>query len=365
MKTKTKIIGLAAIIVVIVAAIAIVILLSEKDEEDKIKVGVVLSGAKDEAGWNGMHYEGVKKACEDLEVELVVEENVKEFSGECEKAIEKMAGEGVSMIILSSYNYSEEVHELVTDYPDIAFYVNSSEYHEKNMTSYFARMYQARYLSGILAGMKTQNGKVGYVAAMANNEVNRGISAFTLGVRSVNPKAKVIVSWSQAWDDETKEEQCAKNLINNAGVDVITYHQNGATVLEEAQKADIYSIGYHQFYEGYSDKYLTSVVANWDKVYRELIRECISNEANAKENAWIGMSEEAVGLSGASKDITKEEQEAIEAARNKIMAGGDVFSGLIYDTDNQIRCNEGEMISDKELLENFDWYVLGVEFYEE
>ncbi len=185
----------------------------EKREEQGYKIGLILSGAIDEAGWNGMHYEGLKTACEKAKVQLLVRENVKEFTGECERAVREMAKEKTDMIVLSSYGYSEEVADCVSDYPEISFYTNSSENHDKNMTSYFVRMYQARYLSGVLAGMRTESERIGYVAAMPNHEVNRGISAFTLGVRSVNPDAEVVVAWSGAWDDAQMEAECARKLI--------------------------------------------------------------------------------------------------------------------------------------------------------
>ena len=171
---------------IIAAIFALILFLGKEKEEQGIKIGFIITGSAEESGWNGMHYNGAKEACEKLGTVLLVRENVKEFSGECIQAIRELASEGASMIILSSYGYSEEAKELVKEYPEIAFYVNSSEFHDVNMTSYFSRMYQARYLAGIVAGMKTAGGKIGYVAAMENNEVNRGINAFTLGKSNVS-----------------------------------------------------------------------------------------------------------------------------------------------------------------------------------
>ena len=68
-----------------------------------------------------------------------------------------------------------------------------------NVGTYFGRMYQPRYLTGIVAGKMTKSNIIGYVAAHPIPEVIRGINAFTLGVRSVNPNAKVHVVWTQTW----------------------------------------------------------------------------------------------------------------------------------------------------------------------
>lgn len=347
----------------ILALILVSIAFMGRGNGKKTKVGFIMSGACDETGWNGMHYEGVKKACDELGTELVVKENVKEFDGSCIAAIEELAEEGVGMIILSSYSYSEEVKDVVKEYPEIVFYSNSSEYHEKNMTSYFVRMYQARYLAGIVAGMKTQTGQIGYVAAMSNNEVNRGISAFTLGVRSVNPKAEVTVAWTGDWDCEEKEKQATEQLVA-AGADVVTYHQNQPNVVYKAEELGVYSIGYHAALEGQSSHYLMSVVCNWETVYTELVKSFLAGTANGKENYWVGLEADAVGLSAYSEEVSDEIVQTVEQAKLKIMAGKDVFSGVIYDAEGTLRCDEKEMISDEMILEQFDWFVEGVKFYE-
>lgn len=363
-KRKNVIIASAALILIVFMIVYLVVVTFMKNSDKKQSVGIVLSGSINENGWNGMHYEGIKKACKKAGVELIVKENVKEFTGKCQQAVSELAEENADMIILSSYNYPAEIADVVSEYPDIAFYANSSENHYENMTSYFVRLYQARYLSGVLAGMKTETNKIGYVAAMPNNEVNRGISAFTLGARSVNPEAEVIVIWSDTWDDSKKEAECTEKLINECNVDLVTYHQNGTAVIDTAEKYGVSSIGYHQHYNNYSSNYLTSVVCNWDKVYSELIKKLLSGEANKVENMWIGIKEEAIGLSDFSEQVTEEEKQAVEKAKQQLISGKEIFSGLIYDIDGQMKCDDGETISDEELLENFDWYAMGVKFYE-
>lgn len=329
------------------------------------KVGLILSGEMDEDGWNGNHYQGVKAACDMLGVELLIKENVKEFTGECEVAIKELAGEDADMMILSSYGYPEEVNQLIKKYPDIVFYGNSAQYHEANLTSYFARIYQARYLSGIAAGMKTESGKIGYVAAMPNSEVNRGISAFTLGVKRVNPEAEVIVAWSGSWDDGERELELAEALIEEAGADVLSYHQNQPYTVEAAEKAGVYSIAYHMPVEGVSDKCLATVVCRWDMVYKAVIREFLSGKGNLKENYWIGLEDGAVELDILSPEITGEIREELNKATLEILGGKDVFSGVIYDNEGNRKCGDKELISDEILLEQFDWYAEGVKFYEE
>ena len=359
-KGRTFVIAGTTFIVLLIVAL---IIFFGREKTQGVKIGFVMTGSVEEHGWNGMHYDGVKAACNKLGTTLLVRENVKEFSRECIVAIRELAEQGAGMIILSSYGYSEEVKDFVKEYPEIDFYVNSSEYHDANMTSYFVRMYQARYLAGIVAGMKTETDSIGYVAAMENNEVNRGINAFTLGVKSVNPDAEVVVSWTGAWDNKEMERQVASELIED-GADVLTYHQNQANVVEVAEEEGIYSIGYHIPLENCSDKNLTTVACNWSIVYEEIIREFLVGKGNLKDNYWIGLESEAVSLTGYSESVTEEIKNEVEKAKQKILSGWDVFSGEIYDVDGKLRCGEKETISDTILLEQFDWFVEGVRLYE-
>lgn len=361
---KHLLLVLAAVIFVVTVLIIVTFKGHGKKEEDTIKVGFVMSGTSTEEGWNGLHYEGVSAACQELKIDLIVKENVKENSGQCESAIRELADEDVDIIILSSYGYATEVVDVVKEYPEIAFYSESFDYYGDNLNCYFARIYQARYLSGIIAGHMSETDTVGYVAAMPNSEVNRGINAFTLGVKRANPDAKVVVAWSNSWDDADKEKQLAQELIDKENVDVLAYHQNQPNVIEVADAKGVYSIGYHENYEGASDKFLTAVEFRWDITYKELLSDYVRGKSDVVNTYWFGLEKDAIGLTDVSPVVSQEALADIEAAKQEIVSGDRIFSGLIYDNTGNIRCNEGEIISDQVLMDSMDWYVEGVEIYE-
>lgn len=350
--------------IVLILIIGSIMLFSNKKKEDKIVIGVILPGSSDEPGWNGIHYQGIRDACAELGVTMELYENVPEYSGECEKAVREMAEKGIKAIVLESYNYPDEIEETIKEYPDISFYCCSSDRNLDNYKTYFARVYQARYLSGIVAGMKTKSNHIGYVAAMDNNEVNRGINAFTLGVRSVNPEAVVYVSYTGDWDNGEKERQEAAALVNNCRVDVLTYHQNQPFVVGMAEELGVYVIGYNIDRGEYSDYLLTSVVSNWNMVYQEIIADYLQNKEIGVRNYWIGIEKDAVGLSFYSKEVSQEMIDAVEFAADRLRDDKEVFSGLIYDNAGNIRCNENEVIRDEILQQQMNWLVEGVEIYE-
>ena len=354
----------AVVFLIIVLPITLVFYFNEEFAERKEKIGFIILGDIKTAGWNKSHYDGIKTACKNFGIELLIRDKIRENSGECPAAIKDLAKNGASMIFLASYSYSQEVEDLIAEYPQIAFATNSAETHAKNLTSYFARMYQARYLSGALAGMRTKTNIIGYVAAMPNTEVNRGINAFTLGVQRTNPQAKVVVMWTGAWQNEKIEAEHAERLIKEAGADVLTYHQDEDATAQVAEKYGVDFIAYNAILDSKSEHYLTSVICRWDLYYTEMIQRYLKGEINSIKNHWIGIKRGAVMLSEISPAVDKKIISQIDLLKQELMNGKLVFSGEIYDNKGVIRCKKDEAISDDTLLENINWLVRGVEVLE-
>jgi basic membrane protein A len=331
-----------------------------KTDSERTRIGFVLTGDIDEEGWNSMNYNGIKYACDKLDCDLLVKDNIAEFSGECPDAVRELIDDGAEVIFLSSYGYADEVFDIITENPQISFYANTTSEKADNLSTYFIRLYQARYLSGIIAGMTTKTGKLGYVAAMPNSEVNRGINAFALGVKRVNPDAEVIVKWIDSWDDKDAETEAVHQLKEKENIDIVTYHQNRMNVIDAAEEEGIASIGYHEAPEGYSPKLLTSVICDWDTTYESLIRDCVQGKRNASQIYWLGINEGVVHLSEYSSEVSEEARLAVDEAESEMLNGRAVFSGKLYDNAGNLLCGEGETISDQQLFENTDWLLEGV-----
>lgn len=357
---------LAAAIVFLVIVLPVILVFDfNKDfAEDKEKIGFIILGDINVAGWNKSQYNGIKAACDNFGIELLVRDKIKENSGQCPAAIKNLVENGAGMIFLASYSYSREAQDLVEEYPQIAFATNSAEVHAKNMTAYFVRMYQARYLSGALAGMRTKSNVIGYVAAMSNTEVNRGINAFTLGVQRTNPNAKVVVMWTGSWQNEIVETQHAERLIKEAGADVLTYHQDEEATALVAEKFDVDFIAYNAILQSNSEHYLTSVVCQWDLYYTDMIQRYLKGEINSVKNHWLGIDRGAVMLSDFSPAVTPEMISKLDSLKQELINGNLIFAGTIYDNKGNLRCGADEAISDDTLLEDINWLVRGVEVLE-
>ena len=351
---------LIPVVLLLIAVVATIFFFGDENDKDVPVIGFVLTGGMRDQGWNGRHYEAMEKVTKELGLKLNVKENVAEHTGECPVAIHELADAGANMIFLTSYGYPDEAKDVVTDYPRIAFGTISAKYTTRNMTANFARLYQGRYLSGIIAGMRTSSNIIGYVAAMKNSEVNRGINAFTLGVQRVNPQAKIVVVFTGSWEDSVREAANAKRLID-AGADVITYHQNQRAVADTCDRLGVDFIGYHEPLEGYSSHCLTSVYCRWDAYYSDIVHRYLKEELNREKVHWIGIEKDVVCLAPYSERVTEDMQNQVEKARQEILDGFLVFSGEIYDNQGNLRCESGDSLSDDTLLENVDWLARGVE----
>ncbi len=349
--------------VLLLAIFGTIFMFGNGNREEPPVIGFVMTGGAEESGWNGRHYAAVKSVTDQMGARLILKEHVRENTGECQQAIRELAREGAGMIFLSSFAYPREAIHIVSDYPKIAFGVISAEFTAKNMTANFVRVYQARYLAGIIAGLRTGSNIIGYVAAMNNSEVDRGINAFALGVQRVNSRAKVLVAFTGSWQDDEKEAANARRLVA-AGADVLTYHQNQHAVADAAEEMGVDFIGYHEVFSGRSPHYLTSVVCRWEAYYTDIMQRYLKGELNHDPIHWMGLEKGAVYLSGYSSRVTEYMRENVEQAQKEIEEGFFIFSGQLYDNQGILRCGRGESLSDIILLEHVNWLVKGVEVLE-
>jgi len=166
------------------------------EEGEKLKVGFVYVSPVGNEGWSYAHDQG-RQAIEALPyVETTFLESVPD-GPDAERAFLNLARKDFDVVIGTSFGYMDPMEKVSKQFPETTFMHCSGYKSGPNMTAYFGRMYQARYLTGMVAGAMTKKNDIGYVAAFPIPEVIRGINAFTLGVKAVNPEAKVRVVWTR------------------------------------------------------------------------------------------------------------------------------------------------------------------------
>ena len=348
---------------VIVSLVVVLILTASAEEKRPVKVGCILNGSMSEPGWNGANYDGISAACKSAGLELSVRENVPEEEMPCLSAASSLVSDGCEVIFLVSYGYEAYTEKLLSLHPDVRFCVTGSDTMDERLIYYLGRLYEGRYLAGLVAGCTTKSNVIGYVAAMPNNEINRGINAFTLGVRKVNPDAVVKVVFTGAWSSGGAERE-AVEALKAASADVIAYHQDQESVPEACEALGVDFIGCYEMVGVYSPHCLTSIECEWDKVYGNILRDIRNRKRLVKNIYWLGVSDGAVSLSDYSQNVSLRARYEVSFATDDIKAGMNVFSGEIYDNKGMLRCAEGEAIGDKSLIFGMNWYIQGVERYE-
>lgn len=350
-------------VALLILTVVLVLKLGDTPEETK-KVGFITTGSFEDPGINAASYDGIKAACKASDMELLVRDQIPDGDGSCVQAVQELVSEGAQMIILSASGYSHDMETHFEDYPQVAFFGLLSSLNFSNLTGYSTRIYQVRYLSGIIAGMQTESDRIGFVATQLNSEVCRNINAFALGVRRVNPDAQILLSLTGAEGTEEDAAQAARALIEDGKVDVITHHAAQYSAIDVAEELGIASVGYYEQYKERSENYLTCAAYDWEILYRELIREYLRGQSSYLIADWLGLDSGAIGLTEYSPRVSQSAIDEVERAREEILSGLDVFTNEIYDNQGNLRCGAGEAMSDDYLLRQIDWLVEGVRIYE-
>jgi basic membrane protein A len=244
-------------------------------------------------------------------------------------------------------------------FPDIVFLHCSGHKRRANMGTYFGRMYQASYLSGLVAGTMTQKKRIGYIAPIPIPEVIRIANAFVLGVRAVNPGVNVHVVWTNAWYDPATESEAANGLLD-IGADVIATQSDSPAPVQTAERRGAYGIGYNSDASKFAPgKHLISAIWNWGPYYVEAVKQVHAGTWKSTDDWWpigtgiVGLSPFGPAVSEATKSLVEQRQQDLVAGRF------DVFWGPVKDQSGQTRITAGEKPSEAVLL-SMDWFVEGV-----
>jgi len=332
----------------------------EQETDLPVRAAFVYIGPPGDLGWTYEHDRGRKMLEEALgdDVETTYIEDVPE-GPDAARVIRQYAQEGWDIIFTTSFGYMDPTLEVAEEFPDVLFEHCSGYKTRENMATYFGRIYQARYLSGIVAGEMTDSNIIGYVAAFPIPEVIRGINAFTLGVRSVNSDAEVRVVWTNTWYDPVVEREAAEALLDE-GADMIAQHQDTTEPQKAAAERDALSIGYDSDMRQFvGDTVLTSPQWNWGTYYVDTVQNVI-NSTWETHQFWGGLETGVVQLAEISPLVPEDVREQVDAERERITGTDwDVFCGPLNDQDGDEAVADGECMSDGDML-NMEWFVEGV-----
>jgi basic membrane protein A len=299
-----------------------------------LKIGFVYYGPVTATGWTHQHEEGRKalEAALGSKVKTTYVENVPE-GPDAERVIRDLAQQGNKLIFTPSFGYMEPTLKVAKEFPDVKFESITGYKRAPNVATANARYYEGRYLAGIVAGRMTKTNVAGYVAAFPIPEVLQGINAFTLGMRSVNPKAQVKLVWLNSWFDPARERDAALALMAQ-GVDVLAFHAVSEAVMRAAQERGKMAIAYHSdMAKAAPDAQIAAVTHHWGDYYTQRARAVLDGTWKSTDT-WGGVKEGMIRIEGFGPKVPKAVKDEV-LARQKDIASGKLkpFGDL---TDEQI-----------------------------
>ena len=318
-----------------------------------IKIGVVLIGDENE-GYTYSHIKGIQEAAKALGIS---ESNIvwKYSIGEdetCYDACVDCVDQGCQIVITNSYGHQSFCLQAAEEYPDVQFVAMTGDTAKAsgldNFHNAFTGIYQARYVGGVVAGMKLQelidegkvedknktaDGKIkiGYVGAYPYAEVVSGYTAIFLGLQIIVPDVAMQVQYTNSWFNITAENEAAKALIAD-GCIIVSQHADSTGAPAATQKLKdagkiCYSVGYNiDMLSTAPTAALTSATNVWSVCYKELIEG--AQNGSIPQNWCKGYEDGAVAIT----DLGPEAAEGTAAKVAEVEAALKDGSLHVFDT---------------------------------
>ena len=343
----------------ITSTVASIFLASVVSAAEVDKVAFVYVGPVGDYGWTYRHDIGRQAVEEQLGVDVTYVEKVDEGAAS-ERVIRKLAADGNDIIFTTSFGFMNPTIKVAEQFPDVKFEHATGYKRAENVSTYSARFYEGRAVIGTIAGHMTKTGQVGYIASFPIPEVVRGINAFTLAMRRVNPNATVKVVWVNSWHDPGKEGDAAKVLIDG-GADVLAQHTDSPGPLQVAEQRGVYAFGQAADMRAFAPKaQLTAIVNNWGDYYVDRVRAAMDDTWQSVD-VWDGLAAGMVEMAPYGDAVPANVRVAADAVADGIKAGTlHPFAGPFNRQNGSSAVAAGESLDDGALL-SMDWYVEGVQ----
>jgi len=327
---------------------------------EPLTVGFVFLGPVGDSGWTHQHdlsrAEMEKNLGAKVSVRAVADTNE---GPDAERVARELVSDGCKLIFGASFGYMKPMLKVAQDNPDVKILIASGYQTAANFGGYNAKWHEGGYLAGIAAARASKTGNLGLVGALPVPDVMWYLNSFTLGARSVNPKATVRVVFINTWFDPPRERDAATALMNQ-GVDVLTHFTDSPAVATAAEARGVAVISFHSDMRKYApNHYLTGVTHNWGGFYTRVANEVMAG--TWKPSLYFGgLADGVIRMAPFGPRVDKATAELIEAKSKEIVSGKlNVFGGPIKDQGGQVRVAAGKALGDAD-LGSMDWFAEGV-----
>lgn len=330
--------------------------------QDKVKACFVYVGPIGDGGWTYQHELGRRAMVEEFgdKVETAYQESVPE-GADAERVLTQMALTGCDIIFTTSFGFMDATNNVAAKFPNVKFeHATGYKRDHPNVSTYDARFYEGRAVTGTIAGLMTKSNKIGYIASFPIPEVIQGINSSFVNARKVNPDVQMSVVWAYTWFDPAKEADAAKALIEQ-GVDVILQHTDSTAPMAEAAKTPGV-IGFGQasdMAEYKPSPRVSAIIDNWAPYYIERVGALLDGTYEQKAT-WAGIAGGEVEIGEITDAVPADVKAKAEEVRDAIAAGTlHPFTGPLNKQDGTAWLAEGETPDDGTLA-GMNFFVEGI-----
>ena len=371
---KTSIVKTCTMLALLMLSIALLTACSDNDDHvsladatfDNVRLAFIHVGGLDDQGYTYRQHRGTldMAAALGIDPDTQIRNFMNTAAGDVPAAIAEAMDWGAHMIFGTSFGFGGAMREAAEEHPDVIFLHATGNMAVDaglpNFHNYFGNMSQARYLSGIAAGLKTESNILGFVGAHPNAEVITGLNAFFLGARSVNPDVTMNVMFTNYWNNPTRERQVADALLAT-GADVLAQHADSPATQLAAQEAGVWSVGYNNdMIPAAPYAVLVSPMFDWSVYLIYAVRNAVEGRP-IRTDVLYGINDGMVFLSPLNPaTVAPGTVDAIVAAETQLRAGRNIFTGPLYDNDGNQILAPGEEWIERLSAPSWTHYVEGI-----
>lgn len=336
---------------------------SSKNEGGAFKVALITNGPLTDFGFNQAHRDSLQFAQETLGAKIKTQAlgDVPE-TGDAERTMRKLLADGNNLIIAASFGYQDTSVKLGQDFPDRKFLQAWGFKPSANVGTFSAKMYEAWYVMGVVAGKMTKSNQLGVVAAHPIPPMKWQINAYTLGARSVNPSATVSVAFINHWFDPGLAAEAAESLVNQ-GCDVLCgVLDNSVAVAKIAEKRGVMLIGHNTDLSSFAPKAcLVGTKWMWGKLYVDAAEKMLAGNWKGTDGDLNGGFKEGyIGITEFNSRVPADVKALALDTVEKIKSGQlAVYKGPLKDNKGAIAVPDGQTLAHDKIM-GMDWFAEGV-----
>lgn len=306
------------------------------------------------SGWTYAHELGRRYLQKKFEGEISTSYYEGATEENADELLNKAIADGNNLIFTTSPLLLKASLKTAVEHTDVKILNCSLNTAHRHIRTYYARMYEPKFLMGAIAGAIASNGKIGYIADYPMWGTIANINAFALGAKMVNSSAQIYLEWTKVKEKHIYEKFLENNVQYISGKDILTPVEIGC------------HFGLYRA-EEQSPINVAMPVWHWGKFYEKMIRNIMSgywkydDPSDDKKglNYWWGMSAGIVDVC-CSKHLPIGTARLIALLRKTICSGDfNPFSGILYSQNGVVQKEKDKSMTPEEII-NMNWLAENV-----